>query len=202
MFRLSRILQQKGPRRTRAVAAHFLTMLAVALAVVFASREELSPFAASAPGLKAIDGDTLRKGALRIRLDGIDAPEIGQRCTTATGVAYDCGVKAREVLERLIMQGPTTCRMAGRDRYRRTLAFCRAGKTDLNREMVRLGWAVASERYSTRYLAVELQARFRRLGLWQGKFQFPEIYRKSRANVVFRHHKRRRRHAPHGQKYY
>ena len=41
------------------------------------------------------DGDTLRIGDVRIRLTGLDAPELDQTCTDALGASWGCGRDAR-----------------------------------------------------------------------------------------------------------
>ena len=43
-----------------------------------------------------VDGDTIKLRGVRIRLAGIDAPEMNQACT-ADGVPYACGVAAEGV---------------------------------------------------------------------------------------------------------
>jgi endonuclease YncB( thermonuclease family) len=59
-----------------------------------------------------IDGDTLRVGADRIRLRGIDAPEL-----TEPG-----GQAARQRLEQLLQEGPIRIVPHGQDVYGRTIA--------------------------------------------------------------------------------
>jgi endonuclease YncB( thermonuclease family) len=49
-----------------------------------------------------IDGDTIEIAGARVRLHGIDAPEAGQKCTDAGGVAYPCGERATRSLRALI----------------------------------------------------------------------------------------------------
>ena len=44
--------------------------------------------------------------------------------------------------------------------------------------MVRNGHAIAYKRYSKRYLKDEDFARKNKLGLWQGRFMYPEKWRK------------------------
>ena len=40
--------------------------------------------------VQVTDGDTLRKGKLKIRLHGIDAPENKQMCTNLNNELYAC----------------------------------------------------------------------------------------------------------------
>ena len=65
-----------------------------------------------------------------------------------------------------------------KDSYKRYLAKCFKGKINLNRWMVRNGYAVAYRRYSKEYISDEDFAKENKLGLWQGKFLNPEKWRK------------------------
>jgi hypothetical protein len=86
--------------------------------------------------------DTLRLGPQRVRLFGIDAPEIAQVCR-AGGSEYRCGVEATKALKALIGEETVRCRRRDRDRYGRIVAVCWVGEVELGRAMVRAGWAVA-----------------------------------------------------------
>ncbi|MBG1230711.1 thermonuclease family protein, partial [Aestuariivirga litoralis] len=94
------------------------------------------------------DGDTLHLDRKPIRLEGIDAPEMGQTCRTEDGHAFDCGALARRALLKILKAGPITCSAAGTDLYARTLGHCRAGGVDVNQAMVARGFARAYVRYS------------------------------------------------------
>lgn len=69
----------------------------------------------------AIDGDTLRCGDERVRLLGLDAPELHHCRQGRVCVAGD-PVAAKDALARLIAPGVTINRF-GKDRYGRTLAL-------------------------------------------------------------------------------
>lgn len=125
-----------------------------------------------------IDGDTFSLQGQTIRLEGIDAPELAQLCAAADGQPYACGVKAAAALKRILKAGPVACRATGRDRYGRTLAYCRAGSLDVNAEMVRRGWAMAFVRYSSAFVPEEQAARRTRRGLWKGNFLPPWEWRR------------------------
>jgi endonuclease YncB( thermonuclease family) len=47
-----------------------------------------------------IDGESIEMDGARVRLYGIDAPEMRQPCRTSTGAAYGCE-KARFALQQL-----------------------------------------------------------------------------------------------------
>lgn len=135
----------------------------------------------SVPLVQVIDGDSLivrHDGArVTIRLTGIDAVEYRQSCTRA-GTPWPCGREARQALERLAERGPLHCTLSSRDRYGRTLASCRTAPfpegVDLGAEMVRQGWAVASD---SDYRSEEAAAEAARRGIWQGEFSAPADWR-------------------------
>jgi endonuclease YncB( thermonuclease family) len=121
----------------------------------------------------AIDGDTLAAGAERLRLVDIDAPEADQTCGDGKGGEWACGDAAREALSKLAASSMTECRGDARDRYSRVLVSCRRGDLDINREMVRLGMAVASGGYGRE----ETAAKDAGEGIWAGPFERPKSYR-------------------------
>ncbi len=128
-----------------------------------------------------VDGDTLRLGAVTVRLLGLDAPERGQPCQRADATTFDCGEAAARQMATLVQRRGVTCDVAGRDRYGRALGVCRAEGLDLAEAMVSSGWAIAVEdgrRGQARYGMAEAQARSRRHGLWAGRFETPESWRR------------------------
>jgi endonuclease YncB( thermonuclease family) len=130
-----------------------------------------------------IDGDSLKRGSQRIRLFGIDAPELGQECLDATGHRYRCGEEARRALRQLVQGHEIACAVIETDRYQRDVARCRAGDRELNWEMVRQGWAIAYRRQSLDFLIAEAAARKERRGLWRGDFELPEHYRARKGDM-------------------
>ena len=123
------------------------------------------------------DGDTIRIGETRIRLEGIDTPELSQQCTKADGSGWDCGEAAKAALIQMIGNQSVRCEISGTDRYDRSLGTCWLGTVNLNGWLVQSGWAVAYRRYSMRYVTDEQVARARRLNLWSGQFEIPSDYR-------------------------
>ncbi|HEX2147049.1 MAG TPA: thermonuclease family protein [Pseudorhizobium sp.] len=141
-------------------------------ALIAAKLEEVASVRLDGPFV-AIDGDTLAVGAERLRLEGLDAPEAQQICKNAGRRDWACGEEARMALERLTSAASVVCTGSTRDRYDRLLVRCRDGKRDINREMVRIGLAVASGDYQ----AVEAEARDAEQGLWAGSFDRPRDWR-------------------------
>lgn len=97
--------------------------------------------------LTAIDGDTLRCGRERIRLLGIDAPEMPGHCRRGRTCVVGDPVAAKAALAAAIARGPATIKRRGRDRYGRTLARVWAGGVDLSEHMVRTRHAVRVPRW-------------------------------------------------------
>lgn len=97
--------------------------------------------------LVAIDGDTLRCGRERIRLLGIDAPELPGHCRRGRQCVPGNPVASRAALAAAIARGPATIERRGRDRYGRTLARVRVDGVDLSAHMVRVGAAVRVARW-------------------------------------------------------
>lgn len=124
--------------------------------------------------VRASDGDSFHYGEERVRLLGIDAPELKQTCTDATGSVWPCGQQAREKLAELL-RTKLSCVRDGRDRYGRVLARCEVEGGDLGATLVATGWAVAVDDYWTE----EDKARRQKLGIWAGNFISPKQWRDS-----------------------
>lgn len=123
-----------------------------------------------------IDGDTLEIRGRRIRLWGIDAPESSQPCQRA-GQPWRCGQAAALALADWIGERTTICEQRDTDRYRRVVARCMVGGTDVSAWMVENGWAMAFRRYSLDYIGHEDRARRMRAGIWDSTFQPPWEWR-------------------------
>ncbi len=130
---------------------------------------------------RVLDGDTIdlntASGVVRIRLEGIDAPEGGQRCNLKWLGTWDCGKAATLALAQLIGQADVTCDDRGLDKYGRTLGVCFATGRELNADLVRAGLAWAFVRYSTLYVAQENEARAAKAGVWQAPTMAPWDWR-------------------------
>lgn len=124
----------------------------------------------------ADDGDSITISGERIRLFGIDAPELSQQCSRG-GSPWPCGKAAHEQLSRYISGQEVRCERIDIDAFDRTIARCRAGEADLNRLMVAAGYAVAFRQYSSDYVSAEDTAKNARRGLWSGAFTMPNEVR-------------------------
>lgn len=126
-----------------------------------------------------VDGDTLPVGGWRVRLSGIDAPELSQRCGAGrTKVA--CGQLAARWLRSRVNGRVVRCVPIDTDKYGRTVARCSIGAADVGQAIVEAGWATAYRRYSLDYVGAEQRARAARRGIWALGFQSPETYRRAR----------------------
>ena len=137
-----------------------------------------APMRVIAGHARVVDGDTLDIAGQRIRLEGIDAPEIGQRCPMRFWFgSWPAGRDATAKLRKLIAGNSVRCEWRSRDSYGRLIANCRAGVRDLNAEMVRSGHAWAFVKYSNSYIEEEQRARSARAGIWQSNCQTAWDYR-------------------------
>ncbi|EAH8208312.1 thermonuclease [Campylobacter upsaliensis] len=119
---------------------------------------------------RVIDGDTIELLAktskenpynhitkLKIRLYGIDAPELKQ--------AY--GKEAKEYLSALVLKQEVGLIIENKDKYERIVGTLFLKGQDINKEMVKNGYAHAYESFSKKYLAEQADAKMFKLGLWQ-----------------------------------
>jgi endonuclease YncB( thermonuclease family) len=163
---------------TRQLAGLAFAGLLVMPLVMFGPSSSVAEKNSSIQGLlRVVDGDSIVLGGIRVRLEGIDAPETTQACGLRYSGSWDCGHAATRQLVRLIADRPVVCEDKGPDRYGRTLGRCFAGATNLNAEMVRTGYAWAFVRYSRSYVAQEAEARAAKVGIWQGETMTAWDYR-------------------------
>jgi len=157
-------------RRLDAFVATLLLIGLIAVAAHLMRPEDVVTGFAS-----AVDGDSIRLGGDDIRIAGIDAPELRQTCLRDGLGPYPCGEAARKALSEMIAGRLVTCRVSGRDRYRRRLAACEAGGADVGAALVSRGYAVGYGRYESE----EAAAREKKLELWSGPFERPSQWRKA-----------------------
>lgn len=100
----------------------------------------------SCSSVRIIDGDTFDCGSTRIRMQGIDAPEMPGHCRQGRNCTPGDPWASTANLRRLTASGSVTCRRTDTDRYGRTVARCYAGQVDLSCRQVEDGQAV--RRYS------------------------------------------------------
>ena len=136
------------------------------------------------------DGDTIKINGNKIRLFGIDAPEVKQSCKKpfisfsfySLYKKYNCGVISTEKLRDKISNKKISCLISNKDRYGRFIGECFYKKLNLNSWMVKNGYAAAYLKYSKKFVAQENQAKKNKLGIWQGPFINPWEWRKKNKN--------------------
>src|ERR1700716_390969 len=135
--------------------------------------------AADITGIAKIrEGDHVQIGNTRIRLGGIDAPSVDQLCLNHKGERWSCGVAARDELTRQAASKTWTCHVRQTiDRRGRTVARCEVDGEDIQKWMVKNGWALAFTRGSRDYEADEKEAREAKAGVWQGALIAPWDWR-------------------------
>lgn len=132
-----------------------------------------SPLLIPATVQKVSDGDTLTVRSsidhrqLRVRLWGVDAPELGQ----------PGGEEARSAVAQQLQGRSVTLELRDTDRYGRTVAVVRldtpGGVVDVGEDLVRAGLAWCYRRSSLQYSEEEEAARSARRGLWANADPLP-----------------------------
>lgn len=125
-----------------------------------------------------IDADTLAFGDIRVRLEGIDAPESEQSCFK-NDQAIACGQIATQFVRDTIGSSSVQCRASSQDRYGRYLATCFVNGENLNAHIVSNGMALVYRQYSSSYIAEEETAKANQTGIWATQFQAPWEWRRA-----------------------
>lgn len=99
-----------------------------------------APYVCQSPHV--VDGDSLRCGKLRLRLLGIDAPELGPCPKHRTGTcAPGDGDISKRSLEQAVRSGPFRYRVVSRDRFGRSVVMAWAGGNNLSCWQLQAGQA-------------------------------------------------------------
>ncbi|MFV0418714.1 MAG: thermonuclease family protein [Dysgonomonas sp.] len=113
--------------------------------------------------VRVADGDTVtiltdQREQIRVRLDGIDAPERGQ----------DFGAKATLFVRDLCLNKTVTIHKKGTDRYGRVLGVLYIDGVNINEVLVRNGLAWHYKHYSNDPIldSLEQLARKKKLNIW------------------------------------
>ena len=134
------------------------------------------------------DGDTLKISSNKIRLSGIDAPEIKQTCKKifidfgffSLNKNYFCGELSKKELLKFTNNHIIFCKVEDKkDFFGRYLGTCFKDKININSWLVKNGYAVAYRKYSKNYIEIEKIAKKNKKGIWQGDFLMPWEWRKN-----------------------
>jgi endonuclease YncB( thermonuclease family) len=96
----------------------------------------------SCQSTRVIDGDTFDCDGMRIRMVGIDAPELPGHCRPGRECTPGDPFASTDHLRQLMSAGGVECQKTDLDSYGRVVARCKAGNTDLSCAQVRDGFAV------------------------------------------------------------
>lgn len=189
---ISRLLQQllrgelNRARRRKNSSPWLIGGLIIAIvAVSYLMHDKKAPVATVAKGMElsctvksVYDGDTLTascpSGEVKVRVFGIDAPEMGQE---------PWGDRSREAMRGLLpRRDAIRLQVVDQDRYGRTVAKVLVNDRDVGLEMVHQGRAVVYEQYndSPVYQQAETEARQAQRGIWEkpGSQQDPAAWRR------------------------
>ncbi len=159
-------------------------VLIVALAVCAAARAEWATVA------RVNDGDTfVLADGRRVRLIGVDAPEIDHE----RRIAEPCGFEAREAVRRMVEGGRVRLALdrETRDRYGRVLAYVYLEDGAMvNAELLRGGLAMVLYRqpnvtHHGTFLDIQREAMAARRGLWRRVDERPEAVVGNRRSMRF-----------------
>jgi micrococcal nuclease len=140
----------------------FISLILFFIACTAASNEPSITATLSGRVVGVTDGDTVRilvdKTTLKVRLEGIDAPESGQQF----------GNRARQALSALIFGESVIVHKTGVDQFQRTLAVIFKDNASINAAMIEDGFAWHYTEYSKDPQLAELErkARQEKRGLW------------------------------------
>lgn len=128
-------------------------------------------------GADVRDGDSLVINGEKIRLLGVDAPELHQTCTK-DGAEYACGREAQRYVQDIVRGKDVKCTSRDTDRYERQLSICMAGDIDINRALVSSGHAISLAHIGM-YSKEERDAKQAKRGIWAGEFLEPWQWREA-----------------------
>ena len=160
----------------------FQCLIISIIAIIAFSAEPKSGLTKEKPTISGIpviiDADTILIETKRLRLHGIDSPELNQSCLDVKRAKWSCGQRAKDALKMKIAGQVVKCVGNKLDKYRRVIATCYLRDLDINNWLVLNGWAVAYRRYSSDYVASEARAKSEKNGIWSGHFVMPWQWRR------------------------
>ncbi len=127
-----------------------------------------------------LDGDSIVIKKIKIRLNGIDAPEFTQECLNAKSQQYQCGLVSKNFLINLLKNQEVVCNYQKLDIYNRILGDCYLEKLNINNHLLANGMAIIYDfNHATKQeIDLEKTAKEQQKGIWQGAFELPKTYRK------------------------
>lgn len=138
----------------------------LAFAALLMSPAAFAAAAVISGNARAVDAGTLEINGQRIRLHGIETPDVDLVCDWS-GKPVECGAIAKAALMDLITGTPVTCELTGARAQDTVVAVCQAQGFDIGANMVHTGWAFADREVTGNYVAIEEKAKAARRGLWR-----------------------------------
>ncbi len=135
-----------------------------------------------------LSGDLIRVSGTTVRLAGVEAPELGQKCMGANKKTWGCGEAARSAVERIVKAKSVRCDLSGTDEGGHSLGTCLTVNTgtsqNIAEELVRAGAVFAGGGLFSSLTSIEGEAKAKKLGLWKGEAERPSAYRASAWDVA------------------
>jgi endonuclease YncB( thermonuclease family) len=120
------------------------------------------------------------KDGTRVRLHGIDAPELDQKCASDDGAIFKCGLYAASFLLNYVKGKTIVCHGNSQDIDGNWLMRCYVDEENVNAYMVSEGWALSYEVLSKRYQPQEAEAIKQKKGIWVFNFTKPWEWREGK----------------------
>ncbi len=129
----------------------------------------------------AVAGDVLQVGSTIVRLAGIEAPDLEQKCTSGGKKRWPCGEAAQSALTKLVRGKTLRCELSGADDAGRPMATCTTVNTGTSQNvaavLVKEGAVFSSGGMWGNYNSMESEAKARKIGLWRGEAERPSEFR-------------------------
>ena len=129
---------------------------------------------------EVLDGDTIILNDHRIRLFGVDSPELSQKNFDGKAI----GKRAKIFLEQIILNKKIKVKIIGEDIYHRSLGIIYLDEVDINKELLLQGYAVVyGNHLSNGYLLAQKDAWLNKRGIFASSgFYNPRFYRLNNKN--------------------
>jgi endonuclease YncB( thermonuclease family) len=112
-----------------------------------------------------------------VYLLGVDSMEAKQTCTVS-GRVWECWAAAQRQLETILSEGEVTCGSVVEDPSPKAMiALCTLNGEDVGQRLVASGFGLALPKETSRYNDAQADARVAGIGLWQGTFTLPSLWR-------------------------
>ncbi len=116
-------------------------------------------------------------GDYRVYLLGVNSVELNQTCRIGNE-QWECWAAAQRALETIVSEGEVTCETVTEpDSIGRVIATCTLNGEDIGERFISTGFGLAIPAETTQYDDAQAEARAAGIGLWQGDFDPPAVWR-------------------------